>query len=80
MAYVFIGSKIGRENENSQLLKKIKEVKEVDMIFSSLLDEMYCDIILKVEASNIEELKEVLTKNIRPLEEIESTITFVVKD
>ena len=70
MAFIFINSKPGAEEELMEELKEIPEVKEAHMIFG-----VY-DIIARVEAVNKEALKGVINR-IRHLEKVKSTLTMV---
>lgn len=72
VAYVLINSEIGAEEEVLKELKKIKSVKEAYVVYG-----VY-DIIAKVEAENMDKLKEIITWNIRRLEKVRSTLTMMV--
>jgi len=71
MAYVMINSETGYEAEVMKELKKIPSVQEVYQLYG-----VY-DIIIKIEAENMEELKEIVSLRIRELEKIRSTLTLI---
>ena len=67
-----INAELGSESEVVNDLKKIPEVKEVYMVYG-----VY-DIVAKIEADSMDKLKEVITSNIRGLENVRSTLTMIV--
>ena len=69
MAYVLINTDMGSESIVGDELKKISEVKEVHGVYG-----VY-DLIVKLEADNLDELKEVISTQIRGLEAVRSTLT-----
>ena len=71
-AFVLINSEIGAEDQVLEELKKIPNVKEAYIVYG-----VY-DIIAKVEAENMEKLKEVVTWQIRRLDKVRSTLTMIV--
>ncbi len=71
-AYVLIMAEIGTEREVLKGLKEISEAKEAHMVYG-----VY-DIIARIEAGSMEELKEVISLKIRQLEKIRSTLTMIV--
>ena len=73
-AYIFANAEIGKENELIQELKKIKNVKEVFIIYG-----VY-DVVVKIEAETMEELKMVVTSQIRKLSNMLSTLTLIVSE
>ncbi len=72
IAFVLINAEIGAEEEVLKELKKIKNVKEAYVVYG-----VY-DIIAKIEAENMDKLKEVVTWNIRRLDKVRSTLTMIV--
>mgnify|MGYP000536503929 CR=1 FL=1 len=72
IAFVLINAEIGAEEEVLKELKKIKNVKEAYVVYG-----VY-DIIAKIEAENMDRLKEVVTWNIRRLDKVRSTLTMIV--
>ncbi len=68
-AYVLINCRTGFENSIIQKLIKIPEVKEVQGIFGKY------DIFVKMESDSQEMLEDVLTRQIRKIPNITSTIS-----
>lgn len=68
-AYVLIGCKLGNEKSVISELKSIENVKEVHGTLG-----LY-DIIAKLEADSDEKIKESITKKIRKMSNIRSTMT-----
>lgn len=71
-AFVLINTEIGAEEEILQELKKIPNVKEAYIVYG-----VY-DIIAKVEAENMDKLKEIISWKIRRLDKVRSTLTMLV--
>ena len=71
-AFVLVNSEMGAEDVVMQEIEKIKNVTEVYTVYG-----VY-DIIVKVEAETMNELKEVVLKNIRQQPKVRSTITLTV--
>ncbi|MFH2110733.1 MAG: Lrp/AsnC ligand binding domain-containing protein [Candidatus Bathyarchaeota archaeon] len=71
-AYVLINAEIGAEADVLKAVSKIPEVKEAYMVYG-----VY-DIITMVEATTMQELKDVISWKIRRLENVRSTITMIV--
>ena len=71
MAYILLISVIGSEDDILEDLKDIPEVKETFKVYG-----VY-DIILKVEADTMDNLKETISK-IRTMENVRSTISMIV--
>jgi DNA-binding Lrp family transcriptional regulator len=74
MAYVLINAELGREKALLEDLSAIENISEVHLIYG-----VY-DIIVKVEAENMEKLKEILTFKIRRMKEVRSTLTMTVDE
>ncbi len=72
LAFVLVDSKIGVENELVKDLKSIKNVVEAHNIYG-----MY-DIMVKVEADTMDELRDVVHQRIRSLDKVRSTLTMIV--
>lgn len=68
-AYVLINTDVGSENEVLDALKAIQEVMEAHMVYG-----VY-DIIARVETETMEEIKNVVSWQIRRLDKVRSTIT-----
>jgi DNA-binding Lrp family transcriptional regulator len=71
-AFVLINAEVGVESEVLKTVREIPEVKEAHMVYG-----VY-DIIVMVEASTMEELKDVISFKVRRLDRVRSTITMVV--
>lgn len=71
-AFVLINTEIGAEEEILQELRKIPNVKEAYVVYG-----VY-DIIAKVEAENMDKLKEIISWKIRRLDRVRSTLTMLV--
>ena len=72
LAFVFINTEIGSEDEMLKQLRKMEEVREAFEVYG-----VY-DIVAKVEANTMEKLKEIVTLKIRRLSKVLSTLTMVV--
>ena len=71
-AYVVIHSDQGREDVVLRDLNKIPEVKEADVVYGNY------DVIGKVEAQSHDELEKIITKKIRNLDFVRTTMTLNV--
>lgn len=74
IAFVLLNTDLGDEKRILAELKKIENVKDVYEVYG-----VY-DIISKVEADNIESVKEVITGKIRKLERVRSTLTMLAME
>jgi len=72
LAFVLINAEIGSEEQVVSQLSKLDNVKEVHLVYG-----VY-DIVAKVEAETMDQLKEVITAKIRRLGKIRSTLTMMV--
>ena len=63
-AFVLIISELGTEAE-------VREAYQVHGVY---------DIIIRVEAENMQELREIVTQRIKPLNRIRSTMTLICSD
>ena len=73
-AYVLINCELGCEEEIIAKLKTMEGVKEVHGTFGAY------DIIIKVESSTTESLRETITWQIRKMEKIRSTLSLMSVD
>lgn len=73
-AYVLINTDMGAENDVLKELKNIPGIKEVYLVYG-----VY-DIIAKVEAETMEQVKEIITWKIRRLEKVRSTLSMIVME
>ena len=71
-AFVVINAEMGSEQEVLDELKKLEGVKEAYLVYG-----IY-DIIAKVEADSMEELKEAVTWKVRKINKVRSTLTMLV--
>ena len=74
LAFVLISAEIGAEDEVLKALTKITNVKEAYIVYG-----VY-DIVTKVEAESMKNLKEVITLKIRRLDKVRSTLTMIVME
>ena len=72
MAYVLITTETGAMESVRESLKKIDYVKETYMVYG-----VY-DIIATVKAETMDKLKEIVTRNLRSLDRVRSTLTMIV--
>ena len=71
-AYVLINYEIGAEQNILNKLKNVPgmvEVSEVDGIY---------DIVVKIASDNLDSLKETITRHIRRIDTVRSTLTLIV--
>ncbi len=73
MAFVMITAELGSEDELVRELGKVNNVREVYPVYGAY------DIVVKVEAETIDQLKEVISR-IRKLNKIRSTLTMTVME
>lgn len=71
VAYVLVNIESGSENEVLDKLASIDEVKEVYFVYG-----VY-DIVVKIEAENVDKIKEIVTWRIRRLDKVRSTVTMI---
>ncbi len=71
-AFVLVNAEIGSEDEVLEDLKTTKGVVGAWIVYG-----VY-DIVAKVEADTMDELKEIITTNIRGLDNVRSTLTMIV--
>ena len=71
LAFVLINAETGSEDEVAKQLRKISNVKESYAVYG-----VY-DIIAKVEAETMGNLKEIITEKIRNLDKVRSTPTLI---
>jgi DNA-binding Lrp family transcriptional regulator len=70
-AFVFLNVTTGSETEVLKRLRELPEVKEAYSVYG-----VY-DIVVKVEADSMQHLNEVITRKVRGLDEIRSTLTTI---
>jgi len=71
-AYVLINTKPGKEKEVLEGIKKM----DIKLLDSSLLYGEY-DIIIKIDAEDIEKLRSIILDIIRKLDGVERTVTLI---
>ena len=71
-AFVLISTKSGSEGEVLQSLGEIEGVKEAYTVYG-----VY-DVVVKVEANSMDELKDIVTFKIRRLSMVRTTLTMIV--
>lgn len=70
-AYVMINCEMGAEGTIVEGVKSIDSVKEVSGVFGNY------DVVVKLECSNIEEVRETIAKKIRQLSKVRCTTTLM---
>jgi DNA-binding Lrp family transcriptional regulator len=73
-AFILINSEIGQEDILNNELKKIEHVREVYQVYGGY------DFVVKVDAPNVQELKDLVSVQIRRLKQIRSTLTMMVME
>lgn len=71
-AFVLINVEIGSEDEVLRSLKPISEVKEAHLVYG-----VY-DIIARIETETMQELKDAVSRKIRRVDKVRSTLTMIV--
>ena len=71
-AFVMINTEIGSEKEVLDEIRKIDAVKESYMVYG-----VY-DIVAKVSADTMDNLKEIVTWNVRRLDKVRATLTMII--
>ena len=72
--YVLIRTEPGKERKLAQELRKVKGVSELYFLYGIF------DILVRVDAGSLVELKALITWHIRRLEQVRSTLTLIVAD
>jgi DNA-binding Lrp family transcriptional regulator len=72
LAIVLINAEVGSEDELLRELRKLNNVSEAHAVYG-----VY-DILAKVEAGTMKELKEVITSKVRKLKNLRSSLTMMV--
>ena len=73
-AFVLINIELGSEDE------VLKELKTIEGIEESYFTYGVYDIITKIRADTMEKLREMLTRQIRAVSKVRSTLTLVMMD
>lgn len=74
LAFVLVNVEAGTDREVLDNIKKVPEVKQAYMVYG-----VY-DIIVMLEAETLEKLRETVTKKIRQLDKVRSTMTMIVME
>ncbi len=74
LAFVLVNVEAGTDREVLANLKKVPEVKAAYMVYG-----VY-DIVVMIEADTLERLREMVTKKIRQLDKVRSTMTMIVME
>jgi DNA-binding Lrp family transcriptional regulator len=72
IAYVMINLETGAESKVLESLRKVDAVEEAHRIYG-----VY-DIIAKVKADNMDKLQEFVSRHVRRLDKVRSTLTMIV--
>ena len=70
-AYILINCELGSDELIIQQLKNIDDISEVSGTFGAY------DILAKIESPTVETLREIITWNIRKIDQIRSTLTLM---
>lgn len=71
MAFILINTEMGSETEVLEALQKMVNVKEAFVVYG-----VY-DLVARVEADTMDQLKDIVTWKIRRLERVRSTLTMM---
>ncbi|MEE9459079.1 MAG: Lrp/AsnC ligand binding domain-containing protein [Candidatus Bathyarchaeia archaeon] len=74
VVYILINTELGMEEDLLQELRKMENIKEAYLTYG-----VY-DVIVKVEAENMENLKELVAFKIRRMKEVKNTLTMTVAE
>ena len=72
LAFVLLNVDPGTEEEVRDTVSKIEEVEEAHLVYGTY------DLVLKVRADTMDEVKKAVTGKIRKLDEVRSTLTMLV--
>ena len=72
LAFVLLNVEPGTEEEVRDTVSKIEEVEEVHLVYGTY------DLVLKLSADTMDEVKKAVTGKIRRLDEVRSTLTMLV--
>ena len=71
-AYILIGCELGAENEIVEKIKHMEKVKDARVVYGDY------DIVVEAEAGTDAQLDNLITKKIRKMEKVRSTMTLGV--
>lgn len=72
VAIILFNVEMGKADDVVKALKEIEGVKQVDVVYG-----VY-DLVVRVEAENMEKLSEIVSWYIRRLQNVQATLTMVV--
>ncbi len=72
LAFVLLNVEPGTEEEVRDTVSKIEEVEEAHLVYGTY------DLVLKLRADTMDEVKKAVTGKIRKLDEVRSTLTMLV--
>jgi DNA-binding Lrp family transcriptional regulator len=73
-AFVLINTEVGSESDVLKDLKKVEGVEETSAVYG-----VY-DIVARVKADTMEELKDSVTHKIRTIKQVRSTLTLIMME
>jgi DNA-binding Lrp family transcriptional regulator len=71
LAFVLVNAELGYEEDVIREIRKLSDVKEAHLVYG-----MY-DIMVKVEGSSVDKVKETVNTKIRKMDKIRSTLTMI---
>ncbi len=71
LAFVLVNAELGYEEDVIREIRKLPDVKEAHLVYG-----MY-DIMVKIEGSSVDKVKESVNTKIRKLDKIRSTLTMI---
>ena len=72
VAFIFVNTEIGSEIEVLKSIKKISGTEEAYMLYG-----VY-DIVAKIKAETMDKLKEIVSRHIRRIDKVRTTLTMMV--
>ena len=73
-AYVLINAELGNEEQVLAAIKEIEEIVEANLVYG-----VY-DVIMKITAETLGDLKDVISYKVRRLDNVRSTLTMIVME
>ena len=73
-AYVLFGVSSGSEDQVLKDVQKVEGVKEVNISYG-----VY-DLVVKIETDSMEQLKELITRHLRRIDNVRSTLTLILTE
>jgi len=73
-AYVMLNCELGAEAE---IIEKLKELEQVIDVFETIGTH---DMLIKLQANNFEEIRDIVSRNIQKLPKVRSISTLIKKD